>query len=47
MDYVAFDDFWYPTSYGHRRFGVYFDALPEKQRAQIHKAVRGASRGRM
>lgn len=47
MGYVAFDDFWYPTTYGQGRFGVYFDPLPEKQRNQIQKAVRGVSRGRM
>lgn len=42
MEYASFDDFWLPTAYGQGRFGAFFDALPEKKRNELRKAVETA-----
>ena len=42
MDYVDFDDFWYPMVYGQGTFGRFFDALPEARRDRLRDAVRTA-----
>ncbi len=42
MDYVNFEDFWYPKVYGQGTFAAFFEALPKVRQDRLRDAMRSA-----